>query len=104
MHHCQHPLPLTMAEYDALPEEDGIIPDRAMAAFDCGRPAAIKHHGMWLCADHYGAVCRGERLNSLSFITPLPLFCRRPTSRTAAAGNCGGAYRERPHPRRISAQ
>ena len=62
MHHCQSSLPLTMAEYDALPDRDGIISDRAMDAFECGRPAGIRHHGMWLCADHYDALCRGERL------------------------------------------
>jgi hypothetical protein len=33
-----------------------------MDAFECGRPAAIRHHGMWLCADHYDSVCRGESL------------------------------------------
>ena len=62
MHHCQHPVPLTMAEYDALPDKDGIIPDWAMDAFQCARPAGIRHHGMWLCADHYDSVCWGESL------------------------------------------
>jgi len=51
-----------MAEYEALPEEDGIVSDRAMDAFECGRPAGIKRHGMWLCADHYDSVCWGESL------------------------------------------
>jgi hypothetical protein len=50
-----------MAEYDALPD-DGIIPDYGMDDYACGRPAGIKHHGMWLCAAHHDAVCRGERL------------------------------------------
>ena len=62
MQHCQHPLPLSMAEYEALPDRDGIISDRAMDTFECRRPAGIKHHGMWLCADHYDSVCRGKRL------------------------------------------
>lgn len=60
MHHCQHSLPLTMAQYEALPEKDGIIPDSAMDAFECGRPAAIKHHSIWLCAGHYDAVRRAS--------------------------------------------
>jgi hypothetical protein len=51
---------LTMAEYDALPSIHGIIPDRAMDAFECGGPAGIKHHGMWLCAGHYYAVRRAS--------------------------------------------
>jgi hypothetical protein len=59
MHHCQHPLPLTMGEYESLPDVDGIIPDRAMDAFDCGRPAGIRMCGAWLCADHADAVERG---------------------------------------------
>jgi hypothetical protein len=62
MHHCQNPLPLTMAEYQAFPEADGITPDRMLDAYECGRPAGIKHHGMWLCADHYDALRRGESL------------------------------------------
>lgn len=62
MHHCQNSLPLTMAEYKSLPDDDGIIRDCAMDAYQCGRPAGIKLHGMWLCSDHYDAVCRGERL------------------------------------------
>lgn len=62
MQHCQHPLPLTMSTYEALPDDDGIIPDPAMDAFECGRPAGIKHEGMWLCVDHYDARCRGKRL------------------------------------------
>lgn len=66
MHHCQHPLPLTMAEYEALPEKDGMIPDHAMDAFECGRPAGIKMLGIWLCADHADAVCRGEGLGEIA--------------------------------------
>lgn len=62
MHCCQASLPLNMAKYEALPDRDGIIPDRAMDAYECGRPAVIKHNGNWFCADHYDAVCRGERL------------------------------------------
>jgi hypothetical protein len=62
MHCCQASLPLTTAEYADLPDDDGIILDRAMDAYDCGRPAVIKHNGTWFCADHYDAVCRGERL------------------------------------------
>jgi hypothetical protein len=58
MHHCQHSSPLTTAEYEALPDKDGIIPDCAMEAFECGRPTGIKHHGMWLCASHCDAVCQ----------------------------------------------
>lgn len=66
MHHCQYPIPLTMIEYEALPDDDGIIPDCAMHAYECGRPAGIKHHGMWLCAEHYDAVCRGEGLGEIA--------------------------------------
>jgi hypothetical protein len=62
MHCCQASLPLTMAEYEALPDRDGIISDRAMDAYECGRPAVIRHNGTWFCANHYDAVCRGERL------------------------------------------
>jgi hypothetical protein len=62
MHCCQASLPLTTAEYQDLPDDDGIIPDRAMDAYECGRPAAIKHNGTRFCADHYDAVCRGESL------------------------------------------
>jgi hypothetical protein len=62
MHHCQSSLPLTLGEYEALLDRDGIISDRAMDAFQCGRPAGIKYNGMWLCADHYDAACRGESL------------------------------------------
>lgn len=62
MHDCEHPMTLSIAEYAALPDDHGIIPDRAMDAYECGRPAGIKHHGVWLCAEHYDAVCRGERL------------------------------------------
>lgn len=63
MRHCEHPLPLTMAEYEALPHDgDGIIRDHVLdAAYTCGRPVGIRHNGMWLCADHYDAVCRGDR-------------------------------------------
>lgn len=61
MHHCEHSLRLTMTEYAALPDDDGIIPDYAMDAFECGSPAGIRHDGMWLCADHYDEVCRGEQ-------------------------------------------
>jgi hypothetical protein len=50
-----------MTEYAALPDDDGIIPDYAMDAFECGSPAGIRHDGMWLCADHYDEVCRGEQ-------------------------------------------
>jgi len=46
MHHRQHSLPVTMAQYEALPEKDGIISDRAMDAFECGRPAGIKYNGI----------------------------------------------------------
>ncbi len=35
MHCCQASLPLTMAEYEDLPDRDGIIPGRAMYAYEC---------------------------------------------------------------------
>lgn len=58
MHHCQRRLTLTMTEYEALPEKDGTIPYHALSAYECGRPAGNKHHGVWLCSDHYDAISR----------------------------------------------
>lgn len=64
MHYCEHSLALTAAEYEVLPaDKDGMIPDHAMDAFECGRPAGIKRDGMWLCAEHYDSVVRGEGLS-----------------------------------------
>lgn len=67
MHCCEHSLPLSMAQYLNLPAENGIIPDHVLdAAYTCGRPAAIKQDGMWLCAGHYDAVERGECLSEVA--------------------------------------
>ncbi|HYA42380.1 MAG TPA: hypothetical protein VEF34_13825 [Syntrophobacteraceae bacterium] len=65
MHFCEHSVPVTIEDYMALPDVDGIITPAGMEAFVCGRPARIRAFGMWLCADHADEMERGAEVRAL---------------------------------------